>query len=514
MKVKTLSRLWMPVVLAAVMLVAQGCPDGPDSEEERAKIAADRDYEAKSFLRSQYMEVYYYWRDEVKDRNAALKPYEYGSIYDFFKEMLYKDDRWSWMMDKDDFIEIETGVISGTWGVNIGQAVEEYRDYGLRVRYIFPGSPLERYGITRGAVLTRINGQNVEDDASGFDSQKVAIFKRDFYKSPQTFTFRLVNGRDTTFTAAWATSLSTRPGLITRVFQPGEFEGLSEPVGYFHYLSFKSSFLDDIHAAMKTFGDAGVRKLIVDLRYNGGGDSRASQLLIDYLAPESARGKSYVIRHHNSYLASLNDAYTDKENTQAIIDADRTTYVNGGGDGAYWDKVTANRIPFDEIYFITGNGTASASEMVINGLRPYMGDKLQMVGDTTYGKPNGMYYLMYPGSKADYDEYLKDDFTNLQWVFLPIAFFNWNSEKESIPLSGFVPDCYVADDLYHDFGVEETAIKACLSHIVSGRYLPNASSYQDIPVKSADRPGYRIDMEEDKPHYGVYKAELPFFEGK
>ena len=97
MKWKTISRLALFLLAVPMLLMLQGCPDDP-GDEEAEKIKNDPDYPAKSFLRSQYMDIYYYWRDEVKDRNAALKPYDYN-IYDFFDEMLYSEDRWSWMCE-------------------------------------------------------------------------------------------------------------------------------------------------------------------------------------------------------------------------------------------------------------------------------------------------------------------------------------------------------------------------------------------------------------------------------
>jgi len=477
-------RFWLFSALLAVSLAGfTGC--NPISNEEQEKIDADPDYAAKSYLRSQCMNVYYYWRDEVLDRNAKIKPYNYD-IYDFFDAMLYSGDRWSWMCDKEYYISDETGVISGTWGISLGQALEYYGDYNLRVRYIWPGSPLERYGVTRGATLTHIDGHDVSADGDGFTDAKLRYFEDNFYKSPQTLTFRLKDGRDTTFTASMASSLSTRSSLVTRIFQPGEFPGLSEPVGYFLYMGFKANFLDDITEAMAAFHAAGIRKLIVDLRYNGGGDSRASQLLMDCLAPRSAVGKTYVVRKHNSYLASLDKSFTESENTGKI----------GTND---------NALDLERIYFITGGGCASASEMVINGLKPYMGEKLQMVGDTTYGKPNGMYVLMYPGSDEDYDAYLKNDFTRLQWVFMPISFFNQNSLDQSIPYDGFVPDNYRPDDLFHDFDIDEESIRACLTHVVSGSYPSIASAgAHSFQTKTPFRSEYRIDTEEDKPHYGRY----------
>lgn len=496
MKVNIRRFLWCAAVVPMLLLL-QACPEDPghdDRDEEKEKIKADVDYAAKSYLRSQYMDVYYWWRDEVKDRNVALKPYEYD-IYDFFNKMLYKDDRWSWMCDKEYYVAEETGVISGTWGISLGQAAEYYHDYGLRVRYIYPGSPFERFGVTRGAVLTHIDGQNVEDDdVTGFTGEKLKIYQEKFFQSPQTFTFRLKDGRDTTFTASMATSLATHTNLITRIIRPGEFEGLTVPVGYFHFLAFKANFLNDIAESMTYFHENGIRNLIVDLRYNGGGDSRASDTLMSYLAPRAAVGQPYVVRKHNSYLASIDKSFRDEYNTIRI--------------GA-----NAASLELDRIYFITGSGTASASEMVMNGLKPYLGDKMQMVGDTTYGKPNGMYVLMYPGSNADYEAYNKGNFANLKWVFLPISFFNQNSLGESIPWNGFVPDRYWPDDLYHDFGVEEGEIKACLSHMTTGTW----PILTDPPKRSArtksgkSSAAARIAVEEDRPGYGLYTVKKTGF---
>jgi len=282
MKDHIFTRFWLLLALLPLLAVLQGCPgndDPPIKDEEAEKIAADPDYKAKDYLRKEYMDVYYYWRDQVKSRNANFKPYDYD-IYDFFDIMLYQKDRWSWMCDKEYYVSSETGVYTGTWGVSLDQAVE-MGDYSIYIRYIYPGSPFEQYGVTRGAKITHINGVNVMDDESGFTREKLNYFNENYNKSPQTFTFRLADGRDTTFTAQKAMSLSTHPVLITRVYQPDEFPGLAEPVGYFHYLSFLGSevFLEEIDNAMKTLHDAGVKKAIIDLRYNGGGDSRASQRL-------------------------------------------------------------------------------------------------------------------------------------------------------------------------------------------------------------------------------------------
>ena len=485
MKAKFRTVLFLLLTVAPAALVLQGCPqigtEDPDDPESGAK----------RYLLTQYMNVYYYWRDEVIGRNAGIDASAFD-IYTYFDALLHPDDRWSWMSARDDYVSHETGVYSGSWGVSMGQPYEYYGNYGIRVRYVHPGSPLARYGITRGAELRQIDGFNVAFDENGFGQEKLAYYRAHFNESPQTFTFRLTDGRDTTFTASMTDRLSTRSSLAVKVFQPGGFPGLTEPVGYFHYLSFMANFVGDIEDAMQQFRSAGVRKLIVDLRYNGGGDSRASQLLTDCLAPASAVGKPYVVRKHNDYLAGKYKAYSDAENTYTIA-------------------ASGHSLDPEEIYFITGSGSASASEMVMNGLKPYLGDRLQMVGDTTYGKPNGMYVLLYPGSDSDYEAFNKGDFSRLEWVFLPICFYNLNALGQAIPQSGFVPDNYRPDDLFHDFGVEEDCIRACLHRIVNGVYPELPSRPAPAAVKSEGKFGYRIDTEEDNPHYGLYMVQKAVF---
>ena len=167
-----------------------------------------------------------------------------------------------------------------------------------------------------------------------------------------------------------------------------------------------------------------------------------------------------------------------------------------------------NSLDLDELYVIGGDGTASASEVTINGLRPYL--DVHLVGDTTYGKPNGMYVLFYPGEDADYDRYNRGDFSNLKLVYLPIAFFSKNSLEESIPYKGFIPDHYRPDDLRHDFGVEEDNIKACLEKIVNGQYpaLPDKYFVQ-TRAGQAQKKYVLPDEKLSNPLYGKTLKPLP-----
>lgn len=465
---------------AALSLLSSCNRVDPENGNGGSETANDSTLKAKQYLRSEYMNKYYYWTDQVMASNLKLDPSKYN-IYDFFDAMLYPKDRWSWMCDAEYYIGSETGVVEGTYGASMAQPYEYHDDYDIHIAYVYPGSPFAEQGVTRGWTLTHVQGiPTMELIADG-------TFSDLFSKSPQNFTFRDLEGVEHRFTATAANELSIRSSLITKIFTEKDFPGLKEPVGYFNYLSFKANFLSDITEAMETFRAAGVKTLILDLRYNGGGDSRASQLLVNYLAPASAKGKVYVSRIHNKYLSS--------ENESSVIGTEVTDPITDS-------PIKAGSIGIEHLYFITGQGSASASEMSINGLRPLM--DVKMVGDTTYGKPNGMYVLMYPGTQSDYKRYNAGDYSRLKWVFLPICFYNSNGLGEQIPDDGFAPDNYRPDDLYHDFDASEDNIKACLTHIVTGSYPQLPARHGYITRSSKRLKAVGLSPVESDPHYGTY----------
>lgn len=431
------------------------------------------------------MSVYYYWYKYLPDNNTVdIKQYD---IFAYFDALLYSKDRWSWMMDGEEYASDESGVVNGTYGAILRQPVEYYGDYDVKVAYIYPDSPFAKEGVTRGWTLTHING------TESMELIKAGTFNSAFAASPQSFTFTDLEGKEHSFTASQATSLNTRPGLVVDIFDSGDYAGLTSPVGYFNYLAFKSgtdsqgkNMIDDITEAAAKFKSSGIKDLILDLRYNTGGNSRASDTLVFLLAPESAKGKVFVQRKHNDILAKY-DASTSVSRLAGSLDLER-------------------------LYIITGSNTASASEMVLNGLNPLM--DVQQVGDTTYGKPNGMYVLMYPADNSHMDEYNAENYANLEYVFLPICFYNMNGNGEEIPDSGIVPDNYRADDLYHDFGVEEDNISACLYHIVHGRY-PEKASISQVPARSQNAEHYLLPKDKNDKKIGLYledrREEIPNF---
>ena len=496
--------------LAGCIVCFAAC--SPDSKLTPEQKAAEK---SLSYLKNDLMKYYYYWNTLVPDVKYTWET----DIYKYFDDLLWTGDRWSWMMDGQDYMDMESGIVSGTYGASLAQPGSDPTgffagDGKVVVRFVYPNSPFANAGVSRGWILSAIDGKSTMDYYISPDPDTVTEAEADAriaefnnminYPSTsqaRTFTFITNEGETVEKSILAAATLNTRPGLVKKIFTATDYPGLREKVGYFHYLSFLAtedvfgkSMMDDITEAMDYFKKNNVKTLILDLRYNGGGDSRASNLLVSYLAPASAVGKVYVKRTHNSNLAAQNDEDKVESPAKAIAALEKAGIEL---------SCKPDSPEFSRLYIITGKGSASASEMSLNGLKPL--SNLTHVGGVTYGKPNGMYVFMYPYLASDRRKYQNGDYSGLKYVFLPICFYNANGLGQNIPDDGIIPDFVCPDDIYHDFDASEMNIASCLYNIVNGGY----PHWEAPRSKAAGRPAsegrkLRLNSEDYDKNYGRY----------
>lgn len=445
MRIKRVNILLFIYVIS-IPLILSSCKKDPEPE-----VIPDIHVEQKRFI-TEAMTDMYYWYDKMPSSVSSKGK----DIFEHFEMLLYSEDRWSWMMDGESYIQSETGVYK-SWGGVLRQAIDHYKDYDIKMAMVYPNSPFAEKGIKRGWTLTHIGGQAVMQLVSA------GTFDTEYNRSPNSFTFRDTEGKVHNFDITSRT-ISTRSSLGYNIFTRDDFEGLTSPVGYFNYLTFNKNMLSDIDNAMAEFKTHGVTDIIIDLRYNGGGDVSAMDYLANYLAPQSADNSVLAKRKHNNKLSQLD------ENSMSIISRD-----------------PEKALDLKRIFFIIGGGTASASEVLINGLDPMM--DVVTVGRVSYGKFNGMYVIPFPAN----------NYTSPEYVFLPVSFFTVNKNGQGAYTEGLTPDNSRPDDLYHDFGVEEDNIRACLTYIATG-------SYPSLPATASTKAakGYRIETEVDKPGYGLF----------
>ncbi|MDE3211874.1 MAG: hypothetical protein KGM98_01465 [Bacteroidota bacterium] len=332
-------------------------------------------------------------------------------------------DRWSFGVLQTDWNQLSGGIgtttnatITGDFGLNVF-----FRQQGdLRVKLVFPASPAGLAGIQRGWQITKINGNtNITTSNATF------IINSVYYSTASTFTFLKPDGSsvDISLTAA---TYPEPPVYMDTVYTVN-----SKTIGYLVVNSFLGDTTEMAAAykqAINHFNTQNVTDIIVDLRYNGGGYVTAQRDLADYLAPNSASGGLMMKETFNDKNQALNSSL-------------------------YFSKT--GPINPNHIVFIVSQFTASAGELLINNLKPYLTEKLIGPGNTD-GKPVGFFPI-----------------SDGKWYVFPVSFRSTNSQGNGSYFSGFTPDAIAADGLDKNWGdVTESCLAEAIKYITTGTFTP------------------------------------------
>jgi hypothetical protein len=226
--------------------------------------------------------------------------------------------------------------------------------------------------------------------------------------------------------------------------------------GYFVFYTFTSTvntkgaytntktILDNLFAKFKS---ENVTNLIVDLRYNGGGSVTTAEYLDSAIAPAAAASKAmYYYLYNDKLTANMNEAG---------LEASVNYPSNTGG------------LALSNVFFITSKNTASASELTLNNLKPYMSVKL--VGDSTYGKPVG--FITFTINKYDSthtEKYLADLYA--------INFATENANHVGGYYSGIAPDQQAYDYINVPWGnSNDNNLEYIFNYISNGSFARSSA---------------------------------------
>ncbi|HOV15476.1 MAG TPA: S41 family peptidase, partial [Spirochaetota bacterium] len=213
----------------------------------------------------------------------------------------------------------------------------------------------------------------------------------------------------------------------------------SKIVAYMVYNEFSQASENEIFDTFNYFKENYVNELIIDLRYNPGGSVDISHKLVNLFAGYNNSGRVY-----------LKMVYNDRR-----LNNYSKLYIKKEGDS----------LNLKRVFFITTEQSASASEAIINGVKPYMDVKL--IGVKTHGKPVGM-------NAHIYENYL----------FFPITFKLYNGDGVGEYFEGLPVDKEAKDDVRYDFGDEsDDCLKNALNYIENGAFNQNLSRSNDINIK-------------------------------
>lgn len=342
-------------------------------------------------------------------------------------------DRWSFAMKQSDWDNMSGGLnlVQDDVSSNgdFGMTVFFRKDGDLRVRLAEPNSPAGLAGIHRGWQITGING-NTNMTIANADF----IISNIYQSTGSSVTFRLPDGstRNISLTAAHYTE---KPVYLDSVYTVG-----SKKIGYLVFNSFlgdEAKDASEFQQVFTSFSNKHVNDVIIDLRYNGGGYVSIQEKLANYLVNQAGNGG-----------VMMKQMYNDKNS-----DYNETTNFKKTGS-----------LDLSRIYFIVGSGTASASELLINNLKPYL--DVRLIGPThTHGKPVGFFPI--PVGK--------------EWYVFPVSFRSVNKNGDGNYFNGLDVNSTVADGLDKDWGdVTESCLASAIRNITTGRYTSTTLSGETI----------------------------------
>jgi carboxyl-terminal processing protease len=393
MNVKGIFKSASLMAVAAIGLLACGGDDSPSKNE----------YVNKWVLNE--MQLYYLWNDELPSSpNKSVSPPL------FFESLLSDEDRFSWI--QEDYLEL----LNSLQGINkeAGYEFKLYRESSAnenviaQVMYVKTGSPAALLDLERGDVISHVNGQQMT--LSNYQSLLSLMSEN------HTIKYSRHNG--TAWTDKGTLSLTTvefaeNPNFMNKTFDYPN----GKKIGYFVYNFFATGpsegnlqYNTQMETIFAGFKSAAITDLIVDLRFNSGGAESATIKLASLIGTGVDNTKVFVRREFNE---GYEDALVDYYGPDILIRKFENNAQNVGGQIS------------NKVYILTSNRTASASELLINGLRPYM--DVIIIGDTTVGKNVG-----------SITRYKPNDSKNT-WGIQPIVTKSYNSLNQSDYGNGFIP---------------------------------------------------------------------------
>lgn len=354
--------------------------------------------------------------------------------------------------------------------------------YYLLVASVIDDSPADMAGITRGQYITQYNGSNID----GTNLEEAYYTLMDQMTTTSQLTLGISAYDFSGMNPVLTSQGSIRVSPSTYTYNPIVFKGVfqnsdqTKKVGYLVYSEFDMGGDDLLLSTFSDFKANGVDDLILDLRYNTGGDVYSSAVMATAIVGSSYTGGVYCEMDYNEYRKAKGEVDYFYIGEQPSMND-------------YDPIVSALSVSLDlpRVYVITTGFTASASELVINGLRG-LGVEVILVGETTEGKNSGMEV-----TTSLEEQYSKYDFEEYAYVFAPITFYNLNAEGFKDFHSGFTTDQNIVETSYYMMPWGDTS-DPCLSQaLVHSFYGSFASAPQwRAPMASEMRV---VDMKGLKP---------------
>jgi C-terminal processing protease CtpA/Prc len=350
----------------------------------------------------------YYWATQTE------KNFNYTNFTTpqaLIEALKYKKDRWSFAIEKERFDNTLSQKNRG-----FGFACQDI-DEGCLVTYVQIDSPVDKIDLRRGDTIVKINNQKATQNYIYQLGQKS--------KSVTSFTIKRTNTKEICNGAVTPRDYTYKV-ILSKVMKTKN----NQSVGYLRLDSFlgDEALLKQIDKAFDRFKKTHIEKLVIDLRYNGGGSVDIASELLDRLSIKHEGEEQFTLAWNSSYQ------YNDKK---------------------YTFDLKKNSLNIEQLLFLTTTNTASASELIISAMKPYLNsENLTVIGSKTHGKPVGM-----NGRSDGVYYYFLINFV----VKNSLGFYDYFT---GLPVT---KGCQIVDDPYHEMGdPNELMLKSALNYIDKG----------------------------------------------
>lgn len=394
-------------VLFALLLAAclMGVSCGNDNDDNVAYV--------NSQIYDMMQEVYL-WNNHLP---SNVNPDAYETPAAYMEALRYEQyDKWSTVLTEEDFnAYFEEGTMVG-----YGFTVIADQSGNIWIAFVYRNTNASSNGVKRSWMISKIDGQSVNKNNFGSLIGEPAI------GASADFVFINELGTEVTKRLTVA-EINLTPVLYSEVI-----DRENARIGYLVFQDFIETANTEIDEVFNAFSDSGITELIIDLRYNGGGSVSVAEHIAGWILGKNFANQPFLYYEHNPILS-------------AMMDTMYTVPANAGG------------FDLSRVFFIGTTNTASASELIITGVDPFIPSIL--AGSPTHGKPVGMYAIP-----------IKN------YITLPVCFKYSNSAHEGDFYSGIPPTLPAADDFSRNFGdPEEASLKVILDYIETNTFSPLTS---------------------------------------
>ena len=372
------------------------------------------------------MQQWYLWYEKLPTLNPASFDSPQALLDALTDPVTDPVDRFSYLTTQAE----EDAIFGASQFVGFGFR-QQPGDDSVTVLDVFEDGPADQAGLDRGSSILAIDGVPIAAVLASEGGLSGALGPAEIGYQVE-MNFRNQAGDEITATLTKAT-VTIPPVTATQVF---DLDG--RQTGYLVLRNFVDPGVPALNTAFTQFRNANVTQVIVDLRYNGGGLLRTLEHLANLLG-------SRAVNQSGAIFASY--VYNDK---------------NTGRNENFLFATTppAAAVDIDRLVVITTPSTASASEMLINGMAPWV--DTATVGRETFGKPVGQL-----------------GFRFCEQVLRPVSFATVNALGEGDYFDGIQPTCPAADDVAFDFGATGEASFDTAVHWLQYGFCP--------PVVMAER---------------------------